>query len=60
MLKPSLVSLERKVGAMVNNELAILTEKLNQKDRSGCFLGLRFDQISIQLDNVVRFSRVVF
>ena len=53
MLKPSLVSLERKVGAMVNSELAILTEKLNQKDRSGCFLGLRFDQISIQLDNVV-------
>lgn len=53
MLKPSLVSLERKVGAMVNSELAILTKKLNQKDRSGCFLGLRFDQISIQLDNVV-------
>lgn len=60
MLKPSLVSLERKVGAMVNSELAILTKKLNQKDRSGCFLGLRFDQISIQLDNVVRFSSAVF
>ena len=53
MLKPLLASLERKVEAMVNSDLAILPEKLNQKDRSGCFLGLRFDQISIQLDNVV-------
>ena len=60
MLKPLLASLERKVEAIVNSDLAILPEKLNQKDRSGCFLGLWFDQISIQLDNVVRFSGAIF
>ena len=37
MLKPSLVSLERKVEAMVNSDLAILPEKLNQKIDQAAF-----------------------
>ena len=37
MLKPSLVSLERKVGAMINSDLAILPEKLNQKIDQAAF-----------------------